>query len=337
METADCDANHPKPWRKEPPAPTDLEHTRLARAALGWLVEPGNREVFEMVRGEGPGATLRRLVSGDLPVGRLRAVAQARLRGSDPLQLATDALIRTQHLGVRLVIPEDEEWPGQLQDLAKIGSTDAERRADRDAMPPLCLWVRGSRPLAEVIDRSVAIVGARMATSYGGHVASNLAYTLAEQGWTVVAGGAFGIDAAAHRGALGANGATVAVLACGVDKPYPVSHTNLFERIAAAGLLVSEWPPGAAPFRHRFLIRNRVIAALTRGTVMVEAAGRSGATHTLGRALQLGRAAMVMPGPVTSVMSAGCHEALRRYGGCRLVTCSAEVVEEVGVGAELQA
>lgn len=168
-----------------------------------------------------------------------------------------------------------------------------------------------------------------MATSYGGHVASNLAYKLAVQGWTVVSGGAFGIDAAAHRGALTPNGTTVAVLACGVDKSYPVSHTNLFDRIAQQGLLVSEWPPGAPAFRHRFLIRNRVIAAVTRGTVLVEAASRSSAMQTLGRALQLGRPAMVMPGPVTSTMSAGCHEALRRYEGCRLVTGVDEVVGEV--------
>jgi DNA processing protein len=122
---------------------------------------------------------------------------------------------------------------------------------------------------------------------------------------------------------------TVAVLGCGVDKSYPVSHTNLFERIAEQGLLISEWPPGAAPFRHRFLIRNRVIAALTRGTVMVEASTPSSAKQTLGRAIQLGRPAMVMPGPVTSKMSGGCHEALREHPRCRLVTSGAEVVEEV--------
>jgi DNA processing protein len=313
-----------------PRQPTcDTEEIRLARAALGWLVEPGNRDVYEMVSQDGPVATLRRLLTGDVPAGKLRDVTQARLRHGDPRRLVTGALIRARRLDARIVIAEDEEWPAQLQDLTRISCVDARRRADRDTLPPLCLWVRGQGSLAEACERSVAIVGARMATSYGVHVATNLGYELAEQGWTVVSGGAYGIDAAAHRGALTASGMTVAVLACGVDKPYPVSHTNLFERIAEHGLLVSEWPPGAAPFRHRFLIRNRVIAAVTRGTVMVEAATRCDAKQTLGRALLLGRPAMVIPGPVTSEMSGGCHEALREHPRCRLVTSSAEVVQEV--------
>src|SRR5205823_12763981 len=130
-------------------------------------------------------------------------------------------------------------------------------------------------------------------------------------------------------------GTTVAVLACGIDRPYPAAHTSLFERIADEGLLLSEWPPGAAPHRQRFLIRNRVIAAATRGTVVVEAAIRSGARQTLGRARLLGRAAMAVPGPVTSALSAGCHEELRRLD-TRLVTSVAEVLEEVGrIGDDL--
>jgi DNA processing protein len=150
-----------------------------------------------------------------------------------------------------------------------------------------------------------------------------------------VSGGAYGIDAAAHRGALAAGGLTAAVLACGVDRAYPAAHANLFERIVEEGLLVSEWPPGAAPHRHRFLIRNRVIAALGRGTVVVEASARSGARHTLGRAALLGRAVMAVPGPVTSAMSVGCHQVLR-YCGVRPVASYAEVLEEVGrIGDDL--
>ena len=121
----------------------------------------------------------------------------------------------------------------------------------------MCLWVRGDRPLADAFARSVAVVGARAATSYGNHVATELAYGLANRGWTVVSGGAFGIDAAAHRGALAGSGLTAAILACGVDRPYPSAHASLFERIAEEGLLVSEWPPGAEPHRHRFLQRMR--------------------------------------------------------------------------------
>ncbi|EEP73957.1 DNA protecting protein dprA, partial [Micromonospora sp. ATCC 39149] len=149
-------------------------------------------------------------------------------------------------------------------------------------------------------------------------------------------GGAFGIDAAAHRGALNAGGLTVAVLACGIDRPYPMGNAALFDRIAETGLLVSEWMPGAEPFRPRFLVRNRVIAAATRGTVLVEASARSGATQTVNRALAAGRRAMVVPGPVTSAMSVGAHELLREQPSVRLVTGVAHVLEEVGrIGADL--
>jgi DNA processing protein len=315
---------------------TTLDETRLARAALTWLIEPGNRDLYALVSADGPIRTLRRLVAGDPPSGSLRGAAEARLRAADPWQVASTALAKANRLGARLVIPEDDEWPARLDDLARIESSEADHRANRDILPPLCLWVRGAWPLAEALDRSVAVVGARAATSYGMHVAGDLGFGLAERGWTVVSGGAYGIDAAAHRGALTAGGITVAVLACGVDRPYPASNTGLFDRIAERGLLVSEWPPGAAPFRHRFLIRNRVIAAATKGTVVVEASPRSGAKQTLGRALRLSRPAMVVPGPVTSAMSVGCHELLRECRGTRLVTGVPHVLEEVGrIGDDL--
>jgi DNA processing protein len=182
-----------------------------------------------------------------------------------------------------------------------------------------------------VVDRSVALVGSRASTAYGEHVAGDLAHRLGERGWTVVSGGAYGIDAAAHRGALAAGAPTVAVLACGVDRVYPSGNGALLERIAQDGLVVSEWPPGAAPHRHRFLVRNRLIAALTRGTVVVEAAARSGARATARRASRLGRPVMAVPGPVTSAMSVGCHELVRdRELGAVLVTSAAHVLEEVG-------
>jgi DNA processing protein len=166
-----------------------------------------------------------------------------------------------------------------------------------------------------------------------------LAHGLGERGWTTVSGGAFGIDAAAHRGALVAGAPTVAVLACGVDRAYPGAHSALFARVLDDGLLVSEWPPGCAPLRHRFLVRNRLIAALTRGTVVVEAAARSGALATGRRARDLGKQVMAVPGPVTSAMSVGCHELLRdREQGAVLVTTAAEVVEQVGaIGDDLAA
>ncbi len=167
--------------------------------------------------------------------------------------------------------------------------------------------------------------------------ATEIGYGLAERAWSVISGGAFGIDAQAHRGAITAGGVTVAVLACGVDRPYPMAHTSLFERIADDGLIISEWPPGADPHRHRFLVRNRVIAALTRGTVVVEASARSGAKQTAHRAAQLGRRVMAVPGPVTSAMSVGAHQLLRQMD-TRLVTSPAEIIEEVGrIGDDLAA
>ncbi len=306
---------------------------RSARVVLACLIEPGSAELHALVSAHGPVGALDALVRGTATAS-LAGAARTRLAGTAPDRIADAALARTHRLGARVVTPEDDEWPAQLSDLCRI-SRPGGQRVDRDTYPPTCLWVRGTAPLAEVLDRAVAVVGARAASSYGTHVSTELGYGLATRGWTVVSGGAYGIDAAAHRGALAAGGATVAVLACGVDRAYPAAHANLFERIVEEGLLVSEWPPGADPHRHHFLIRNRVIAALGRGTVVVEASARSGARHTLGRAASLGRAAMAVPGPVTSAMSVGCHHAVR-HAGARLVTSYAEVLEEVGrIGDDL--
>ena len=172
------------------------------------------------------------------------------------------------------------------------------------------------------------MVGSRAATGYGAHIAGEIAADLGNQGWVVVSGGAYGIDAAAHRGALAANATTIAVLACGVDHPYPVGHADLFADIAAGGLVISEWPPGRHPARLRFLVRNRVIAALTCGTVIVEAGERSGALNTARHAAELGRPLMAVPGPVTSRESAGCHRIIREWGAT-CVTCAADIIEMV--------
>jgi DNA processing protein len=301
----------------------------LARVALTSLAEPGNRAVWEMVESAGAPATLDRFVHGDIPDSTLRAAVIARMSAGDPRRLAEAALRRARRLGARVVVPSDADWPAGLRSLATL-ELDVGGRVNRDVRPPLCLWARGEHSLQEAFERSVAIVGARAATGYGTHVTTDLAYGLAEREWTVVSGGAFGIDAAAHRAALAAGGLTVAVLACGIDRPYPAGNASLFEHIAESGLLVSEWPPGAEPLRHRFLIRNRVIAAATRGTVVVEAAARSGASQTMSRVLGLNRIAMVVPGPVTSAMSVGCHELLREHPQTRLVTGLPHVLEEVG-------
>lgn len=228
-------------------------------------------------------------------------------------------LAAAREAGARFVCPGDTEWPTQLDDLG-----DAR---------PLGLWVRGLPSLRMWALRAVAVVGARACTEYGAHMAAVLAAGLAERGWVVVSGGAYGVDGAAHRGALGAGGATVAVLACGVDRPYPRGHTELINRIAEQGLVVGELPPGEHPTPSRFVLRNRVIAALTRGTVVVEAAHRSGSLVTARAAQRLGRFTMGVPGPATSGLSAGVHELLR--GEAVLVTDAAEVVELVGDMGEL--
>ncbi|MET8120772.1 DNA-protecting protein DprA [Micromonospora sp. NPDC005189] len=312
------------------------EERRLARVALTWLAEPGTRAVHRLVERLGPVATLDLLLDGGSPDGWLHTTVAARSAAGDARAVAAEALDRADRLGARLVTPDDEEWPARVAGLATLHLPDVTRRVDGETAPPLCFWVRGSWPLGEALERSVAVVGARAATGYGQHVATELGYGLAERDWTVVSGGAFGIDAAAHRGALNAGGLTVAVLACGLDRPYPMGNAALFDRIADTGLLVSEWPPGAEPLRPRFLIRNRVIAGGTLGTVVVEASARSGATQTARRAIYTERVAMVVPGPVTSAMSVGAHELLREFPKARLVTGVAHVLEEVGrIGTDL--
>jgi DNA processing protein len=229
--------------------------------------------------------------------------------GEAPAEPDLDAWRRA---GIRLVCPGDAEWPGQLEVLG-----DAR---------PWGLWVRGSGDLRYTCLRSVSIVGTRSATAYGSHVCTEMAATLAERGWTVVSGGAFGIDGCAHRGVIGADGVTIAVLACGVDRDYPPGHHGLFRAMHARGATVSEWPPGRMPTRPGFLVRNRVIAALSRGTVVVEAARRSGALNTARHARDQGRPLMAVPGPVTSGLSAGCHEIIRDWGAI-CVTGARDVTE----------
>jgi DNA processing protein len=296
-----------------------LPGVRRARAWLSRAVEPGTIDFWRYVEDVGPVDAVRRVRSGRAPE-RVRSLVGARAE-----QDATLAdLTRAERCGARLVIPEDDEWPTlPLHALTVAMSAEPDDRKDQSdrtkaPVPPMGLWVRGAQRLDELVDRSVAIVGSRASTAYGEHVAAELGHQLGERGWTVASGGAFGIDAAAHRGALAAGAPTVAVLACGVDRPYPAAHGALFHRITETGLLVSEWPPGCAPLRHRFLVRNRLIAALTRGTVVVEAAARSGAQATAQRARRLGRQVLVVPGPVTNC----CVTVRRRRRSSRRPTTS---------------
>jgi DNA processing protein len=305
---------------------------RLARAWLSRAAEPGSVDLWRFVQRVGPVDAQAALRSGGAPPG-----VQALVGGRLEEDLSAEDLFRAERCGGRLVVPEDDEWPAQSLHCLTIAAHEIPlERPDqpdrtRALVPPLALWVRGAGSLEELVDRSVALVGSRASTAYGEHVAAELAHGVGERGWTTVSGGAFGIDAAAHRGALAASAPTVAVLACGIDRAYPAAHSALFSRVLEEGLLVSEWPPGCAPLQHRFLVRNRLIAGLTRGTVVVEAAARSGALATGNRARDLGKAVMAVPGPVTSAMSVGCHELLRATERpVTLVTTAAQVVEEVG-------
>ncbi|WP_024288827.1 DNA-processing protein DprA [Cellulomonas sp. KRMCY2] len=322
----------------------ELAAVVLARAAWSRLAEPGDlvagavvaalgpRDALAWLRavapaieanGSGPAAGPRTGLPGLGPdvARRLGSAASRwlpRLSTLDPRR-ELDALAR---LGGVVVVPEGPGWPAGLDDLG--------------AAAPPCLWVRGVPDLDRQLDRSVAIIGARACTSYGEHVAAELAAGMATADWSVVSGGAYGIDAVAHRAALATTGTTVAFLAGGVDRPYPAGNSRLLAAICdAGGALVSEVPPGCVPSRSRFLQRNRLIAASARGTVVVEAAWRSGALNTAGHAAALLRPVGAVPGPVTSAASAGCHRLLRD-GAAVCVTDTAEVLDLVGgVGTDL--
>ena len=293
----------------------------LALLALSRVTEPGSRSVHRAVQQRGAvevWEALRRSRPCPPVSAALQSAASARAQGYDPAQ----DLARLERCGGRLVHPGSPEWPADRLDWPDGVLHDA---------PPLALCVRGSHSLAEVAARSVAVVGARAATAYGAHVAGELSHALADRGVAVVSGGAYGIDAAAHRGALQAGGApTVAVLACGVDVSYPRGNDRLITEIAGSGLLVSELPPGSHPTRRRFLVRNRLIGALAQGLVVVEAAARSGAQQAARRANELGRPVMACPGPVTSAMSVGCHLMIR--DGATLVTSADEVLAAIREG-----
>jgi DNA processing protein len=306
------DALAPLPTAPSPAAPLPAavpDERRLACAALTRCVAPDDRELRTLYPRLTPEEVWARLVAGDVPE-RLLAATRRAVAAADP---AAD-LDRAARNGARLVCPGDPEWPPSLDDLG-------DRR-------PIALWARGSHPLGDATARAVAIVGSRAATPYGNQVAAELGVELGERGWATVSGGAYGIDAAAHRGSLAARAATVAVLACGVDVSYPSGNKRLFDEIAESGLLVSEWPPGSSPTRLRFLWRNRVIAALGRGTVVVEMGHRSGARRTCTEASALGRYVMAVPGSIHSAVSVGCN-ALIRSREAECVTRYEEVLELV--------
>lgn len=297
-----------------------VDERRLAWAYLSRVVQ-------------GPCAALSLLIESVGVVEAARAVRECALPesllGPTSKRREIDGAARDlelmERIGGRLVTPDDPEWPAWRM----LGLGQLEPGRDRDGAVPLVLWVRGPRSLLESSERAIAVVGARCSTGYGDHVTGEIVGDLAAQGWTIVSGAAFGIDGMAHRAALAVGAATIAVLACGVDRPYPAQHDRLLSEIAETGLVISEYPPGTAAHKHQFLARNRIIAALADGVLVVEAGLRSGARNTVKWARRLGRPALAVPGPVTSASSVGCHRMIRE-GEALLVTRAEEVIDEAG-------
>ena len=289
--------------------PTD----RATRLALSSVIEGGEPAVAEVTAVSGASAAWQQVCDGRFGEGLAERAAALDL---------DRVLARAARSRARFVVPGDEEWPERLGDLRYCD--EVQRRGG----VPFGLWLRGPGHLSQLAERSVAIVGSRTATPYGTTVATDLGAELAEAGFTVVSGGAYGIDTAAHQGALAAAGPTIAVVANGVDVAYPQGNRKLFDWVGEHGLIVSELAPGTHPSRVRFLARNRLIAALSRGVVVVEAAVRSGALNTASWASGLGRTVMGVPGPVTSAPSAGVHQLIRARDAL-LVTSGEEVLEAV--------
>jgi DNA processing protein len=296
---------------------------RLARAALTYLAEPADALLGDLLQVLPPAAILAAVRSGTVPADateglapyRTGTLSSALARWRDRLTIIPpDVVERHAASGIQMVCPGDPGWPPQLDDLG--------------ATRPYALWLRGTEDLQSACIQSVAIIGARAATAYGRHVCTQIAADLAERGWTVVSGGAYGIDACAHQAALAAGRPTIAVLACGPDVAYPAEHRGMLDTIAACGVVLSESPPGSRPTRSRFLLRNRIITALGSGTVVIEAGMRSGSMAAARQAEELGRPLMAVPGPVTSAMSAACHELIRELSAV-CVTSAADVVGEI--------
>jgi DNA processing protein len=298
--------------------------TQRAWAYLSRVVEPPCAELAALVARVGPVEASDRVRHGQVDDALARRTAAR--HESD---CAAEDLELLARRGGRLVTPDDDEWP-TLAFTAFGGTAVAAKPQGR---PPLALWVLGPSRLDDAAQRAAAVVGTRAATSYGEHVAADLAVGLAERDVAVVSGGAYGIDGAAHRAALSVDGLTVAVLAGGIDIPYPAGHSALLHRIGTDGLLVTEYPPGVRPARHRFLTRNRLVAAFGGASVVVEAGLRSGAANTAAWARVLGRVVGAVPGPVTSSASSGCHALLR--AGAEVITRAEDVVELVGRIGEL--
>jgi len=304
---------------------------RLARAAWTTIAEPGDRMAGLLVRTLGAVDAATVVLDGhpaEAIADRLQAVGEdVPLRDLDEAgrrwrpRVDRDAVLAALQQGVRwgcrLLVPGDPGWPSGVDDLGDHA--------------PIALWLRGDAGVLATHDRSVALVGARAATAYGEHIAMEASAGLVDRGYTITSGAAYGIDGMAHRAALASSGRTVAFLAGGVDRFYPSGHETLLTRIAETGAVVSELPCGASPTKWRFLQRNRLIAASSLATVVLEAGWRSGSLNTAGHAAALGRPLGAVPGPVTSAASAGCHRLIREFDAV-CVTTPDEMAELAPLG-----
>lgn len=291
----------------------------LARVAWSVLIEPGDGIAGQLIARFGAQGALEAVGDADRMAADEARAALDRWRPRWDPALVVGAIDAARRRSLRLLVPGAPDWPAGFDDLGPHA--------------PVALWARGETEALSAA--SVAVVGARAATPYGEHVAAEMSGELAAGGLVIVSGAAYGIDGAAHRAALRVGGPTAAFVAGGADRVYPSGHAHLLQQIAAGGAVVAECPPGTTPTKWRFLARNRLIAAVARGTVVVEAGGRSGSINTAGHAASLGRPLGAVPGPVTSSTSSGCHRLLREYGAT-CVTSAADVREMLGAPEEPQ-
>ena len=278
-----------------------------ARAILFSCIEPGHFFWSAEIAAHGPLKVLESILSASYPAEKTRAIITS-IRAADVGQI----LYEIEKAGAKFLTPEHEHWPEGVNQLVN---------------PPIGLVVKGDSTC--LITDSLAIVGSRKPTNYGANVASEFARGFSDLGWTIISGGAYGIDSYAHRATLQANGITIAVLATGIEVAYPKSNQKLFNEMSAHGALISELMPYESAMPSRFLVRNRLIASIAKATLVVEAAYKSGSLRTAHDAAELLRPVMAIPGPINSAMSQGCHRLISERAA-ELITSVADAVEFIG-------
>ena len=278
-----------------------------ARAILFSLIEGGQAFWSSEISTKGALAVYEKLLRGGYDSVKYEKLIRSLRRIS-----SDQVLSEIDKHQARLITPIDQDWPVQVNDLAA---------------PPIGLIIKGN--ISALHQRSLAIVGTRNPTSYGARIAGDFAAGFADREWAIVSGGAYGIDSYAHKGALIAEGVTVAVIASGIDINYPAGNTRLFAEICESGVMVTESMPGQRALPHRFLTRNRLIAAISKATLVVEAAFRSGSLRTARDAAEMFRPVMAIPGPINSPTSEGCHRLIGERAA-EIVTSVADAVEFVG-------